>query len=93
MIVIPETQSREKKDMLRLCGAELGEVPAVAYANPNNYQHVGRRLANELRMTEPNGVLFRPLHLGARRGFRHPTDATSAARSSIRIRRSSGWHV
>ena len=37
MIVIPETQSQEKKDMLRLCGAELVEVPAVPYANPNNY--------------------------------------------------------
>src|ERR1700737_668754 len=58
LIVIPETQSQEKKDMLRLCGAELVEVPAVAYANPNNYQHVGRRLANELRKSEPNGVLF-----------------------------------
>jgi cysteine synthase len=58
LIVIPDTQSQEKKDMLRLCGAELVEVPAVAYANPNNYQHVGRRLAEELRKTEPNGVLF-----------------------------------
>ena len=52
LIVIPETQSQEKKDMLRLCGAELVEVPAVPYANPNNYQHVGRRLADELRKTE-----------------------------------------
>ena len=58
LIVIPETQSQEKKDTLRLCGAELVEVPAVPYANPNNYQHVGRRLADELRKTEPNGVLF-----------------------------------
>jgi cysteine synthase len=58
LIVIPETQSREKKDMLRLCGAELVEVPALPYSNPNNYQHVGRRLADELRKTEPNGVLF-----------------------------------
>jgi cysteine synthase len=58
LIVIPETQSQEKKDMLRLCGAELIEVPAVPYSNPNNYQHIGRRLANELRKTEPNGVLF-----------------------------------
>jgi cysteine synthase len=58
LIVIPETQSREKKDMLRLCGAELVEVPAVPYSNPNNYQHIGRRLADELRKTEPNGVLF-----------------------------------
>src|ERR1700759_81442 len=58
VIVIPETQSQEKKDMLRLCGAELVEVPAVAYANPNNYQRVGRRLADELRKREQNGVLF-----------------------------------
>src|ERR671927_485294 len=58
LIVIPETQSQEKKDMLRLCGAELVEVPAVPYADPNNYQHVGRRLAEQLRKTEPNGLLF-----------------------------------
>src|SRR5689334_1421068 len=58
LILIPETQSQEKKDMLRLCGAELVEVPALPYANPNNYQHVGRRLAAQLRKTEPNGVLF-----------------------------------
>lgn len=58
IIVIPETQSQEKKDTLRLCGAELVEVPAVAYANPNNYQHVGRRLAEELKKTEKHGVIF-----------------------------------
>src|SRR5499427_5283904 len=58
LIVIPETQSQEKKDMLRLCGAELLEVPAVPYSNPNNYQHIGRRLADKLRKNEPNGVLF-----------------------------------
>jgi len=58
LIVIPETQSQEKKDMLRLCGAELVEVPAVPYSNPNNYQHIGRRLAEELRKNEPKGVLF-----------------------------------
>jgi cysteine synthase A len=58
LIVIPETQSQEKKDMLRLCGAELVEVPAVPYSNPNNYQHIGRRLADALRKREPNGVLF-----------------------------------
>jgi cysteine synthase len=58
LIVIPETQSQEKKDTLRLCGAELVEVPALPYANPNNYQHVGRRLADQLRKSEPNGVLF-----------------------------------
>jgi cysteine synthase A len=58
LIVIPETQSQEKKDTLRLCGAELLEVPALPYSNPNNYQHVGKRLAEQLRKTEPNGVLF-----------------------------------
>ncbi len=58
LIVIPETQSQEKKDMLRLCGAEFVEVPAVPYSNPNNYQHVGRRLADKLRKNERNGVLF-----------------------------------
>jgi cysteine synthase A len=58
LIVIPETQSQEKKDMLRLCCAELVEVPAVPYSNPNNYQHIGRRLADELRAREPNGVLY-----------------------------------
>jgi cysteine synthase len=58
LIVIPETQSQEKKDMLRLCGAELVEVPALPYSNPNNFQRVGRRLADQLRKKEPNGVLF-----------------------------------
>ena len=48
LIVIPETQSREKKDMLRLCGAELREVPAVPYKDPNNYVHVSERLAREM---------------------------------------------
>src|ERR1700760_4513092 len=54
LIVIPETQSQEKKDMLRVCGAELIEAPALPFSNPNNYQHLGRRLAEQLRKTEPN---------------------------------------
>ncbi len=58
LIVIPETQSQEKKETLRLFGAELVEVPAAPYSSPNNYQHVGRRMAEELRKREPNGVLF-----------------------------------
>ena len=58
VIVIPNTQSQEKKDMLRLAGAQLVEVPAVPYSNPNNYQHVARRLAEQLRQREPNGVLY-----------------------------------
>ena len=48
VIVIPETQAQEKKDMLRLCGAQLREVPAVPYRNPDNYVHVSERLAQEL---------------------------------------------
>ena len=58
LIVIPETQAQEKKDVLRLFGAELLEVPALPYSNPNNYQHIGRRLADKLRKSEPNGVLY-----------------------------------
>ncbi|MBM3530664.1 MAG: cysteine synthase A [Alphaproteobacteria bacterium] len=58
IIVIPNTQSQEKKDMLRLCGAELIEVPALPYSNPDNYQHIARRLAEQMRKTEKNGVLF-----------------------------------
>ncbi len=58
VIVIPETQSREKKDMLRLCGAELIEVPAVPYRDPNNYVKVSARKAEELAKTEPNGAVW-----------------------------------
>ncbi len=58
VIVIPETQSQEKKDMLRLCGAELIEVPAVPYANPNNYVRLSGRLAEQLAKTEPNGAVW-----------------------------------
>jgi cysteine synthase A len=58
IIVIPETQSQEKKDMLRLCGAELREVPAVPYRDPNNYVHVAQRLALELSRRESGGVLY-----------------------------------
>ncbi|SDB14812.1 cysteine synthase A [Bauldia litoralis] len=58
LIVIPETQSQEKKDMLRLSGATLIEVPAKPFKDPNNYQKVALRLAESLRKTEPNGVLF-----------------------------------
>jgi cysteine synthase A len=58
VIVIPETQSQEKKDVLRLIGAELREVPAVPYKNPENYVHVSERLAKELAAREPKGVLW-----------------------------------
>jgi cysteine synthase A len=58
VIVIPETQSQEKKDMLRLCGADLREVPAVPYKNPENYVHVSQRLAEELARSEPAGAIW-----------------------------------
>ena len=58
VIVIPETQSQEKKDFLRLVGADLREVPAVPYKDPNNYVHVSQRLAEELAATEPNGAIW-----------------------------------
>ena len=58
VIVIPDTQSQEKKDALRLCGAELVEVPAVPYSNPNNYVKLSGRLAEQLAKTEPNGAIW-----------------------------------
>jgi cysteine synthase A len=58
VIVIPETQSQEKKDMLRLAGAELVQVPAVPYRNPNNYVRYSGRLAARLAETEPNGAIW-----------------------------------
>lgn len=58
VIVIPETQSEEKKDALRLLGAELVEVPAVPYRNPNNYVKVSGRLAEQMAKTEPNGAVW-----------------------------------
>jgi cysteine synthase A len=58
VIVIPETQSAEKMDMLRLVGAELRPVPAVPYRDPNNYVKVAGRLADELARTEPNGAIW-----------------------------------
>jgi cysteine synthase A len=58
VIVIPETQSQEKKDMLRLAGADLVQVPAAPYKNPNNYVRYSGRLAEELARTEPNGAIW-----------------------------------
>jgi cysteine synthase A len=58
VIVIPDTQSQEKKDALRIAGADLIEVPAVPYANPNNYVKVSQRLAVELAQKEPNGAIW-----------------------------------
>ena len=58
LIIIPRTQSQEKKDMLRLAGAQLVEVPAVPYKDPNNYVHVAERTAKDRAATEPHGVLY-----------------------------------
>lgn len=58
VIVIPETQSQEKKDMLRLAGAELVQVPAAPYKNPNNYVRYSERLATRLAQSEPNGAIW-----------------------------------
>jgi len=58
VIVVPETQSKEKLDMLRLCGADLRLVPAVPYANPNNYVKVAERLAQELAASTPGGAVW-----------------------------------
>ncbi|MGB1388984.1 MAG: cysteine synthase A [Paracoccaceae bacterium] len=58
VIVIPETQSQEKKDMLRLAGAELVQVPAAPYKNPNNYVRYSDRLAQEIARSAPNGAIW-----------------------------------
>lgn len=58
VIVIPETQSQEKKDMLVLCGAHLRQVPAAPYKDPGNYVHVSRRLAEELAEARPEGAIW-----------------------------------
>jgi cysteine synthase A len=58
VIVIPETQSQEKKDMLRLCGAQLVEVPAAPYSNPNNYVRLSGRLAEQVAKSEPKGAIW-----------------------------------
>ncbi|MEZ4214831.1 MAG: pyridoxal-phosphate dependent enzyme, partial [Myxococcota bacterium] len=58
VILMPDTQSQEKKDMLRLCGAEVHEVPAVPFKNPEHYVHQAERMAQELAKTEPRGVLY-----------------------------------
>jgi cysteine synthase A len=57
-IIMPRTQSQEKKDAVKLLGAELIEVDAVPYANPGNYVHASQRLAEELALTEPNGAIW-----------------------------------
>ena len=77
VIVMPETQSQEKKDMLRLCGAELRLVPAVPYSNPGNYVRVSERVAQELAASEPNGAIWANQfdNLANREGHRATTGA------------------
>src|SRR5579859_3814046 len=58
VIVMPDTQSQEKKDFIKLIGAELRLVPAVPHADPGNYVHVSHRLADDLARTEPNGAVW-----------------------------------
>src|SRR5258707_12749212 len=58
VIVIPETQTQEKKDTLRALGADLVEVPAVPYRNPNNYVKVSGRMAEKLALSEPGGAVW-----------------------------------
>ena len=58
LILMPNTQSQEKKDALRLSGAEVREVPAVPFKDPNHYVHTAERTAKELAATEPHGVLY-----------------------------------
>ncbi len=75
VIVIPETQSQEKKDMLRLCGADLREVPAKPYKDPGNYVHVSRRLAEELAAKSPGSAVWANQfdNLANREGHRRTT--------------------
>ena len=87
VIVIPETQSREKKDMLRLCGAELREVPAKPYKDPGNYVHLSRRLAEELDGTRPNGAFWANQfdNVANREGHRRTTGPEIWAQTDGRI--------
>jgi cysteine synthase A len=75
VIVIPETQSQEKKDALRLCGATLHEVPALPYREPNHYVHVAGRLAEQLARTESAGAVWAQQfdNLANREGHRSTT--------------------
>ena len=75
VIVIPETQSREKKDMLTLCGADLRQVPAKPYKDPDNYVHVSHRLADELAESTPEGAIWANQfdNTANREGHRHTT--------------------
>ena len=95
VIVIPDTQSQEKKDALRLLGAELIEVPAVPYKNPNNYVKLSGRLAEQLAKTEPNGAIWANQfdnvanrdghieHHRARRSGRRPAARSTASSRAV----------
>ena len=87
VIVIPETQSREKKDMLRLQGATLIEVPAVPYGNPNNYVKLSGRLADQLATTRPGGAVWANQfdNLANREGHRLTTGAEIWAETEGRV--------
>ncbi len=77
VIVMPETQSREKIDFLRMIGADLRLVPAAPFRDPGNYVHVSRRLAEELARSEPNGAIWANQfdNLANREGHRATTGA------------------
>jgi cysteine synthase A len=84
---MPDTQSQEKKDALRLCGAELREVPAVPYRNPANYVHVAARAADELRTREQHGVVYANQwdNLANREGHVHSTGPEIWAQTDGRV--------
>jgi cysteine synthase A len=100
VIVIPETQSQEKKDMLRLAGAELVEVPAAPYRKPNNFVRYSERLAAALAKTEPNGAIWanqfdnvaKPISTAPRRRFGSRPAARSTV-SSARSGRAARWRA
>jgi cysteine synthase A len=87
VIVIPDTQAQEKKDMLRLVGAELVEVPAVPYSNPNNYVKYSGRLAEILAQSEPNGAIWANQfdNLANRRGHYETTGPEIYAQTQGRV--------
>lgn len=87
VIVMPETQSREKIDFLRMIGADLRLVPAAPYRDPGNYVHVSRRLAEEFAAREPNGAIWANQfdNLANREGHRRTTGAEIWAETEGRV--------
>ena len=87
VIVMPETQSQEKKDMLTLCGVDLRLVPAAPYANPNNYVRFSGRLAEEIASVEPNGAIWANQfdNLANRRGHYETTGPEIWAQTKGRV--------